>query len=265
MNVLVYFSFVEDMDRLTDSEWHALLEEDNTYPIKHRVSMCGESGLEQALRLKQSAEREIHLQAVTMISKESNELELFAQKVQALQFKLAFLINSEDNCFTDVYKAEYLRDFVEKQSLSYQAYIFEYEDERTGFSLIPAYLSEFWQIPLIENVNEIVCLEETVAEVIVNKSDGTDTLRVALPAIFSIGASSVSKLRMPSMKDKLKTRNQQPERIVFNNQSKEAGPVPSLKKLEKDSFSERDCRLLVDEEDQRMADELLSLLRGEGT
>lgn len=261
MNIFTLFTVVEDIDRLTDTEWDTIVKrEQEKYPIRHRLSLCGESLLEQGLKIQQNMSPESALYACTIAPKIGNELELIAEKIKALKYTTTVIKYPYLQLFEQQDTLKIWLDYLSNKPTEQALYILEHEDEVKGKSWLPAYFSQALNIPLVSNVNTILQVTKNNVRLSVNKENGLDIVEACLPLVISIGSSDITKLRMPTMKEKIQTKN---TKIEYISIEKSLLPAENahLVSMCRAGIAQRHCQKQTDTHVQQAAQTFLKTLK----
>ncbi|MGX7418348.1 hypothetical protein ACWOFR_06040 [Carnobacterium gallinarum] len=209
MKVVVCFSLVEDIDNLSKREWALIQEQSSDQSmIRKKVGLSEESALEQVLRIPQMLpnHEEIALEAVSFYYQESTEQVNLSTKLTALGYHVTNFYGAEFIRYQAQKKGDILRTYLD-QSKQTDLFVFAHENEVLGFDELPYYLAEKLEVPLISNVAKIEEITTKKLLLSVNQPNGTALVEVDLPAIITIGLSTITHLRMPTLKDRIQTKN----------------------------------------------------------
>nr|WP_296265089.1 hypothetical protein [uncultured Merdimonas sp.] len=229
MKLLVTFKVIPDLDQMLAGDYSA--DETmmvNTSFVRTMLNCFDESGLEFGLRLSDEAESLGLFVEKTALTVSGKQAELYLKTLTALKYEHTVHVDDEewDLRFEPGQIAEiiyqYLRDFP-------QDYIIMGNQAVPGNnSLTPRILSGKMRIPLLENVIDLHLNQDGIIEATTEEENGIYIQKVEAPAIFSIGNAVISKLRVPTLKERLASKGKESRHIKIKNRITEKKQLISL-------------------------------------
>lgn len=202
MNILCCFKIVSDLDTVLERDWSSagISGVDLSY-VKKVISCFDEAGLETALRIKDSAEKQGETAHITAITVGSGKYEAF--------FKNLFAVGVERIIQGTRLSEPLFSPYRLSEILSELAGVGKYDLVITGTQsadgangLTPYFLAERLGIPCINNVSFLQYIDGKL-RVTCDTGNGVRKATVAAPALFAIGNSVNPYLRMATLKHKL--------------------------------------------------------------
>lgn len=217
MNILVCFKVVPDLDQMTDNDY--IIDKKmqiNTSFVKRMLNCFDESSLEFGLRLSDEAEGlNLHL-VKSALTVADEQAELYLKTLSALKYD--HVIRSDVSKDTDIRFcpdmigntiAEYIKEYPQDLILMGRQ-----APEGNNFAT-PQFVSKALNIPLISNVIDIHLLREGVILAEREFDSGHYEQEIKLPVICTIGNAIISKLRVPSLKDRMTYGKRELEHIAL--------------------------------------------------
>ena len=202
LNILCCFKIVSDLDLVMENDWASANKSgvDLSY-VKKVISCFDEAGLETALRIKDSAEKQgetVHITAITIGNGKYDSFfkNLFAVGVERIiQGTLsAELLFSPDRL------SAYLSELAGETA--YDLVITGTQSADGANGLTPYYLAERLGMPCVNNVSELQYVDGKL-RLTCDTGNGVSRCTVKAPALFAIGNSVNPYLRMATLKQKL--------------------------------------------------------------
>ena len=225
MNILCCFKLVNDLDLVMEKDWQAASASGIDLSYAKRIISCfDESGLETALRIKESAESrgdEVFISAITVGDGNYDAFfkNLFALGVgKILQVKAAAETPFTPNKIASILSQAAVR-------CSYDAVITGIQSADGANGLTPYLLAKKLEIPCISNVTELQ-YQNGAFQVNCDNSHTRRRLAVNTCALYAVGNSTTPYLRMATLKQKLAVSNMSAEILELSELS-EAGKKDS--------------------------------------
>ncbi|MFB0919985.1 MAG: hypothetical protein QMB62_03750 [Oscillospiraceae bacterium] len=202
MNILCCFKIVSDLDLVMERDWASAdcSGVDLSY-VKKVISCFDEAGLETALRIRDSAEKQgeaVHITAVTI---GNGKYEAFFKNLFAVGVERIIQGRLSAEQFFSPYRLSGILSEL-AGNIKYDMVITGTQSADGANGLTSYYLAEKLGIPCINNVSE---LQYTNGKIRVTCDTGNGVRRCAVkaPALFAIGNSVNPYLRMATLKQKL--------------------------------------------------------------
>lgn len=204
MKILVCFKVIPDLDQMLQQDYVAdeRMRVDTSY-VRTIWNCFDESGLEFGLRLSDMAEGlNLHLEK-TALTVAGEQAELYLKTLNALKYDRTVRIDN---------KAQDIRFIPERIAQEIAAYVKEYpmdyiimgQQAAPGNNgLTPCFTAASLGIPLISNVVDMHLLEDGRLWVTTEIDGSLYGQAVEAPAVLSIGNAVISKLRVPTLKDRM--------------------------------------------------------------
>lgn len=223
IKILVCFNFIPNVDKLNESDWES-------FQLNNRLDFIGvnkilepqdESALELSLRNKKESDN-IFLAA--LIPK-SNNCEVPLRTLLALGYDEVYIMDSID------FEAKILYKFL-KENPSFDLIVTGSYSSIVGYRHFPIVLSKNLNVPVYTNVLNFQLCENEVR--IVKKNDRyTVSQNISLPAILTIGDVPSCFLHVPTLIQRLETKDK-PINIIsykksnFSNDSLDGNEINNL-------------------------------------
>ncbi|AGK52069.1 electron transfer flavoprotein subunit beta/FixA family protein [Bacillus sp. 1NLA3E] len=209
MDILVCFKVVHDLDMLGESDWETGENPriDLSY-TKKALNSFDESALEIALNLSDSSEGFNVPVKLTALSIAGDSIESFIKTLYALKYdKVVQIDYAGDLRFNSAGVAHLIAAYYKKHGTE-QAIFMGKQSGCGDNGETPFRVAEILGIPCVTGVlNMKRTSREDVLEVIRQVDGGTVKQLIKLPAVFQIGDSPITHLRVPTLKDKMNTKN----------------------------------------------------------
>ncbi|PKM73224.1 MAG: hypothetical protein CVU91_06580 [Firmicutes bacterium HGW-Firmicutes-16] len=222
MNILCCFKIVSDLDLVMERDWSSadVSGVDLSY-VKKVISCFDEAGIETALRIKDSAEKQGETVHITAITLGNGKYEAF--------FKNLFAVGVERILQGTLSTERLFSPYMLSGILSELAGNCEYDLVITGMQsadgangLTPYFLAERQGIPCINNVSELQYTDGKL-KVTCDMGNGVRKATVHTPALYAIGNSVNPYLRMATLKQKLAVSKLSAETIEISETSYSGG------------------------------------------
>lgn len=204
MKILCCFKIVSDLDPVMEKDWAAADSSgvDLSY-VKKIINCFDEAGIETALRIKESAEKQGETVSVTAITVGGGQYEAFFKNLFAVG--IGRIIQGRHSntpmCSPDRL-SEYLSELAGDSK--YDLVITGTQSEDGNNGLTPYYLAKRFGLPCISNVSELQ-YSGSVLRVSCDAGDGTRRATVNAPALYAVSNSVNPYLRMATLRQKLAT------------------------------------------------------------
>ncbi|MDD3404251.1 MAG: electron transfer flavoprotein subunit beta/FixA family protein [Hespellia sp.] len=235
MKLLVCFKIVADLDQLTPKDY--VVEEKiniDTSFVKTTINCFDESGLEFGLRLSDEAEGlNLHIEK-SALTIGNSQTELYLKSLNALCYDHTIRIDSGD------YDIRFKPDAVGKAIVDYaeknqQDLIImgRQSSEGNNFST-PQVVAEQLGTGFIPNVVDIHMMDEHRLKITTDNNGNIYEQTVKTPVVVSVGNAVISKLRVPTLRDRMKYGSKEIEQFPLRLEDKSlAGKVRSLEYVDK--------------------------------
>ncbi len=222
LNILCCFKIVSDLDLVMERDWSSadISGVDLGY-VKKVISCFDEAGLETALRIKDSAEKQGETVHITAITVGKGRYEAFFKNLFAVGVERIIQgIFSAELLFTPHTLSGILSELAGQSEFDLVITGIQSADGANG--LTPYFLAERLGIPCISNVSELLY---TDGKLRVTCDTGNSVRRCAVkaPALFAIGNSVNPYLRMATLKQKLAVSKLSAETIEVTETSHSNG------------------------------------------
>lgn len=223
---------------LGESDWNSCnkLQIDLSY-TKKALNSFDESALEIALRLFDESERCNNLSKLTAVSISGDSIENFSKMLYALKYDNVVRINFEDDLtFNSAGVAELLAAYYQKYG-GQQAILMGRQSGPGDNAETPLRVAEILGLPCVTGVMNIKRTnQEDVLEVLRLADGGTITQMIKLPAVFQIGDSPITNMRVPTLKDKMKTKSKKVAILSLGDLDQDKSSIQDMNDLELISF-----------------------------
>lgn len=211
--IIVCFKITDDHDEIQPKEWKALAlgPRPKTDYVRRVLGCFDEAALENGLLLKdllQKQGRNVQLTALTLNPGYSESL---IKKIAAVGYdRIICLESSSDYDFAPQKTARLVSGFIKQEGDV--SYVVTGKQCAPGSSgMVPYYLAEYLNYPLISDVVEFVTFNGRICAV-EEYTNRFVTKELSAPGIFSMGNTKKSFLRIPTLREKMKYRTFEPER-----------------------------------------------------
>ena len=213
MKLLVCFKVIPDLDQMQPPDFMAGKDMEVDASFVRTIWNCfDECGLEFGLRLSDEAESlNLHCDK-TAFTISGGQAEPYLKTLYALKYDHVVCIDDQ-GWDTRFQPKEMAAEIVKYASKTKPDYIIMGRQAAPGSNgLTPQFAAKGLQIPLIPNVIDMHLKEDGNLSVITEEPAGFYEQNIAGPAVLTIGNAVISKLRVPTLKDRLKYGNQEVER-----------------------------------------------------
>lgn len=252
MKILVCFKIIPDLDQLSSSDFivRNATQIDTSF-VKTMINCFDESGLEFGLRLSENAESLNIVIEKSALTVGNNQAEVYLKTLNALQYdNTVWVKNNDDVRFKPEIVSDAISNFI-KENPQDIIIMGRQSPEGSNFST-PQFVAEQLKIPLVTNVIDITLLGKNQICVKIEVDGDIYEQVIQTPIVVTIGNAIISKLRVPTLKDRLKSNKKEICQLslpLFDN--KLFGEIVSMK------FVDRKREGLVIEEEADKAIEIL--------
>lgn len=217
MKILVCFKITADLDQLSQKDYIAdtSMRIDTSF-VKNMINCFDESGLEFGLRLSQEAESLNLYNEKSALTVGGDKTEIYLKTLNALKYDNAIRIDCDaDITFNPKFTGEAIAEYVNKNKqdiiiMGCQA------PEGNNFST-PQIVSNILNIPMVANVTDLHLVGENSVKATVESGGNVYEYTVKTPAIFVMGNAEVSKLQVPTLKDRMSFGKRDIKYFELNN------------------------------------------------
>ena len=219
MNILVCFKVVPDLDMLNSSDWvvenHCRVD---TSFVKNMLNPYDESALELILKFNDAAKKEnknLNLTALTIGDNRSNRA---LKNLYALKYDKAVRVDCEEDIrfnapFVSQMIARYIENIERQDIIVLGCQSGEGDNGKT-----PLLLAERLGIPCVSGVTHIEFAEEEDWAKITSTTDDSVVEQILkAPLVLTVGNVQNSYMRIPTLKDKMSSKNKEIEIIHLKN------------------------------------------------
>lgn len=204
MKLLVCFKIIPDLDQMSAKDYEADVRmQVNTSYVRTMWNCFDESGLEFGLRLSDEAEGlNLHLEK-TAFTVAGEQAELYLKTLNSLKYDETVRIDDKglDIRFVPEAIAQEIALYVKEHP---QDYIIMGRQASPGNNgLTPYFTASALGMRLVPDVVDIHLLEGGRLRAVTEEGGALYEQIVDRPAVFSIGNAVISKLRVPSLKDRI--------------------------------------------------------------
>lgn len=229
MKILVCFKVIPDLDQMTAKDYMADEKgQVDTSFVRTMWNCFDESGLEFGLRLSDEAEGlNLHLEK-TALTVAGEQAELYLKTLNALKYDKTVRIDNEgqDIRFMPEGIAQEIAAYVKEHPKDY--IIMGQEAAPGNNGLTPYYTAAALQIPLISNVVDLHLLEDGRLWAVTEAGGSLYGQRVETSAVLGIGNAVISKLRVPTLKDRMQYGKRDTEVTKAKVLNKYGGLSPAI-------------------------------------
>ena len=209
MKILCCFKIVPDIEIIPENSWQNISSDilDTTY-LKKIWNCFDESALEMILKLSDMSESFKVISEINALTIGDSFNNSYLKTLYALGYNNAIRINcnKDDFYFQPKTIANIIGAYIQK--IGHEDIIFMGSSSAdTTDKKVPFYLSEILNIPCINQVTHIEFINSQTLKVISNIDNVNYVYIVNKPCIISIGNAPCTYLRVPTLKNKLKTKN----------------------------------------------------------
>lgn len=212
MNILVCFKVVPDLDMLSDNDWTKINQCNiDTSFVRKMINPFDESALELVLKLKDKANKKIDNSLIlTALTIGSHYSERTLKNLYALKYDNAVRINcNKDIRFDSNFIANIIAGYI-KNICNQEVVILGNQSGEGDNAKTPFILAEILDIPCI---SDVISMELTEGNNLIKVTSNTDNYIieqvVKTPIILSIGNVQNSYIRVPTLKDKMASKNKE--------------------------------------------------------
>ncbi len=215
MNILVCFKVVPDLDMFSPSDWvvenHCRVD---TSFVKNMLNPYDESALELTLKFNDAAKKENRTLNLTALTIGDSRLNRALKNLYALKYDKAVRADCEEDIrfnapFVSRIIASYVENIEKQHIILLGCQSGEGDNGKT-----PLLLAERLGIPCISGVTHIEFAEEEDCVKITSTVDDSVVEQILKgPLVLTIGNVQNSYLRIPTLKDKMSSKNKEIEVI----------------------------------------------------
>lgn len=212
MNIFVAFKVYPDLDKLNQND--LIIQNSKEVDLRflpNTLNCYDESGLELGLRLRDQYAQGGDTPELTAFTVGGEQAELTLNTLKALGYAhtVRAEYNDDDLRFRPDLVADTLSSYLEAHQQ--QVVILGKEAPLGNSGCVPQLVAVRTGYPLVSNVIHILNIKDDA--VVVQVSDGLKIIeqKILLPCILSIGNALVSKLRVPTLRDRMKHRGENNE------------------------------------------------------
>jgi electron transfer flavoprotein alpha/beta subunit len=214
MKILGCFKVVGDFDLVAEEDWTAddQLKIDTSY-IKPLWNCFDEGALEMMLKLSDLSEGFGVVCQLNALTVGTQKHESFLKTLFALGFEHGVRIEAEEElAFCPEKVAAWIADYVQEQAP--QDVIFTGVQSADGSNAkTPYLLAEKLGWPCVSQVTAVEPVDETSLKVMSEVAGGSLVQVIRTPCVLAVGNAACAYLRVPTLKDKMRTKNKPVERI----------------------------------------------------
>ncbi len=205
MKLLVAFKLIPDFDKLQTED--IVIREEvqvDLHFLPNLLNCYDESALELALRLRDGFAEQGGTLELTAFTAGGQQAELTLQTLKALGYLHTVRAPAEEEVlrFAPLLVARTLATFLAE--FPQDLVLLGREAPVGNSAMVPALVSELAGIPLVANVVDLLSLEEGAVRVRLAAGQHIYEEKIALPCVLSVGNAVISKLRVPTLKDRLR-------------------------------------------------------------
>lgn len=215
MNILCCFKIVPDLDLLSDEDW--VVYSDNNVDVsfvKNIWNCFDESALEMLLKLSDTSESfnmSYNLSALTIGNDQSDS---YLKTLYALGYEKAVRIEcNEDLRFSPELTARMITEYI-KEYGSQEIIVMGNQASVGDNGKTPLLTAEYLRWPCVTEVTGIESVDEEFIKVESITDNGVLTQIIKTPCVLSIGNAPNSYLRVPTLKDRMRSGKKPIETIV---------------------------------------------------
>lgn len=214
MNILVAFKVCPDYDKLRAEDiclrQNLQLE---TYFLPNMLNCYDESALELVLRIRDKCSNlsaEIELSA---ISAGGGCVDQYLQTLQAVGYAHTVRICADDN--DTVFCPERVADVISEYAINTKQDIVVVgrETPSGNHGVIPSLISFRTGFPIVTSVCDITDVNKKTVTVLCEYDGTTIKQTINLPCILSVGNAVISKMRIPTLRERLAVKDKQSARL----------------------------------------------------
>lgn len=205
MKLLVCVKIIPDLDQMSANDYRAdgQMMVDTSY-VRTMWNCFDESGLEFGLRLSDEAEGlNLHLKK-TALTVAGEQAELYLKTLSALRYDQTVRMDDkgQDLRFAPEKVAAVIAGYAGQNQFDY--IIMGCQSAPGNQGLTPFYTAQRLGIGLVSGVIDMHLTADRMLEVTTEGNGALYTQKVKAPAVCSIGNAVISKLRVPTLKDRMK-------------------------------------------------------------
>ena len=211
MRILVSFKVTPDFEALRDADWAAAADETaagvETRYVRRVLNCFDESALEMALRLSAARAEQGVATALGALSVGGRETEPYLKTLLALGYERAARVEPEAALdFAPTVVASLIASYVQRVDHS-DLLLLGCRSGPGDSGTIPFLVAETLGWPCLTQVIEIEPLPRERVRVACMVDDGLLRATVRLPCVLAVGNAIVSRLRVPTLTDRLARRD----------------------------------------------------------
>lgn len=223
MKVLGCFKVVPDLDLIVDEDWTVKeqLQIDTGY-VKLVWNCFDESALEMMLRLSDLSEGLDVVYELSALTVGTQKHEAFLKILYALGFAHGIrLCEGEGILFQPEQIAEGIAQYVKTKAMQ-DIIVTGVQSSDAGNSKVPYLIAEKLQWPCISHVTGVEPIDESHLKVTSQVSGGSLVQTIKTPCVLAIGNAPCAYLRIPTLKDKMKSGKKPIEQIELDTKTDES-------------------------------------------
>ena len=203
MRIFVGFKLHRDISILREEDISIGKEMDpDLHFLPFLLNCYDESALEIALRLADSVKKSGITAELTGWTADTDAVEYFLRTLRALGFSPTVRYNTgtADIRFNQETVARAASDYLNAHP--HDLILFGKEAPYANTGLLPAYVAELLGVPIVSNIIEIKSADTDSVTVIQREGGTIRELSVGMPCVLTVGNAVVSKLRVPTIRDR---------------------------------------------------------------
>ncbi|MGD1822038.1 MAG: electron transfer flavoprotein subunit beta/FixA family protein [Pleomorphochaeta sp.] len=212
MNLLVCFKIYSDLTKvkLEDLEIDEEMGVD-THFLPNIINCFDESSLEFAIRLSENY-TSINKSALTICKSAAN---MTLKSLLALGYENVVRIEADEMQirFNPETVAENIVKYVKKNNQD--LILIGKESPLSNNAATAQLVSNKLNYPLISSVIDIKVIDDNIINVKIENNNSIYSQNIKLPCVLSMGNAVISKLRMPTLKERMKNKNRKIEEVDF--------------------------------------------------
>lgn len=214
MNLFVSFKIIPDLDQLSAQDYIITANNniDTTF-VRNILNCFDESSLEFGLRLSDEAESLNFNIQKTAFTIANEQAELYLQTLNALNYEHTVYVDSQDmdTRFIPRTIGTIIANYIKQNPQDFILMGYQATPGNNGNT--PFYLSKELDIPIVTNIIDIHFIDDKHLQITTLEEDGQFIQTVKSPCILVIENAVISKLRVPTLKDRINTRNKKIQKL----------------------------------------------------
>lgn len=214
MKILVCFKIIPDLDQMSPKDYipDEKMDIDTSF-VRTMWNCFDESGLEFGLRLSDEAESlNLYLEK-TALTVAEEQAELYLKTLKALRYTQTVRLagKGKDIRFCPCGVGEKIAGYVKEFPQDFVIMGRQASPGNNG--LTSQYTAEALGVPLIANIVDLHLLSDHEVLAVTEEEGSLYEQTITSPAVLSIGNAVISKLRVPTLRDRMKY-GKEPVRVV---------------------------------------------------